>query len=69
MTAVAYRRYFLICNHGACRNRFPGEFALASCPPSAVRAQAARSGWTHVSSPLGRSFGTDWCPQHAPEGA
>lgn len=67
MTAVAYRRYYLICNHGACRNRFPGEFALASCPPSSVRAASARAGWTHVRSPLGRSFGADYCPEHAPE--
>ena len=68
MTAVAYRRYFLICDHGSCRNRFSGEVSAVSCPPATVRASAARAGWVRVRSPYGRSLDTDYCPEHAPEG-
>lgn len=65
MTAREYRTYWLYCNGDEyrCPQRLdsePGE-GLA-----ALRKRAAKTGWTRVSSRLGRKYDKDYCPDHKP---
>lgn len=35
--------------------------------PAKLRKLAAKDGWTHVQSRLGRRYDKDFCPEHKPE--
>jgi hypothetical protein len=70
VTAFEFRRVQLTCNHpGDCFQLFEGEEGI---PPTsgetraALRKRAAKAGWTHVRSPLGRRYDHDYCPEHKP---
>ena len=64
MTAVEYREYTLQCDAARCYWQYgiPGR----QVPRAALRKRAAKDGWTHVRSPRGRKYDSDYCKEHRP---
>jgi hypothetical protein len=46
----------------------PEDAGDKNLTPAVQRKLAAKDGWTHVRSPLGRLFDKDFCPDHKPQG-
>jgi len=73
VTAFTYRKHDLMCDtvsrHLDHRSAFfqPPEDAVYTTTLSALRKLAAKAGWTHVRSTLGRKYDRDYCPEHKPE--
>lgn len=71
MSAFEFRRVELTCNYRDpyCHQHFQGKEGI---PPTsgetraAVRKRAAKAGWTHERSRLGRPYDKDYCPDHKP---
>jgi hypothetical protein len=52
--------------HRPCGKKFDADPELGYPTGSVLRRTAAKAGWTHIPSPLGRKFDKDYCPKHKP---
>lgn len=73
MSVIEYRRFELVCDsplihsdHDAAYFNGEAERDTRTIPRAGVRHHAAKAGWTHVRSPLGRKYDRDYCPEHKP---
>ena len=74
MSAHGFTTYRLFCNgsgrgseYQPCGRGFRAPDDLDHNPrPAELRKLAAKEGWTHVRSDLGRRFDRDFCPEHKP---